>query len=83
MRTVYFGNLSPLTSDIDLMQLCKPFGEVNWASVVRDKAKNISQRFGFVEMTTSEHAAAAITSLHGSVVRGKLLKVNEAKAKKH
>ena len=82
MKTVYIGNLSRSTTEEELVKLFSPYGSVAWASVVTDKL-NASQGFAFVEMDSSENADAAITRLNGSFVRGKHLKVNQAKAKCH
>jgi RNA recognition motif-containing protein len=83
MRTVYIGNLARSISDLDLQRLFLPYGKVNWCNIVRDKMRDISQGFGFVEMDSSDNAATAISGLHGIIFKGKRIAVNQAKPKSH
>ena len=83
MKTVYIGNLARSVTDRQLTKLFSPFGTVNWASIVRDKLGNVSQGFAFVEMDSCEHAAKAIIGLNGLLVRGKYLKLDQAKCRHH
>ena len=47
--------------------------------VITDKFTGQSRGFGFVEMSKSEEAQAAISALNGSQMDGRSLTVNEAK----
>jgi RNA recognition motif-containing protein len=47
--------------------------------VISDKATGQSKGFGFVEMKDNSAAETAIKDLNGKQVKGRALKVNEAK----
>lgn len=76
---LYVGNLAYSVSNEDLHQLFSQIGQVQSASVVADKFSGQSKGFGFVEMTTAEEAANAISQFDGSELKGRNIKVNEAK----
>ena len=76
---IYVGNLSFETSDEDLRQAFEAFGQVDSASVIKDKFSDQSRGFGFVEMPTNDEAKAALSGLDGSDLKGRNLKVNEAR----
>jgi len=76
---IYVGNLSFDTTDSKLRQAFERFGEVGRATVVNDRDTGRSRGFGFVEMSDSDHARAAIKSLNGSDVDGRVITVNEAR----
>jgi RNA recognition motif-containing protein len=52
---------------------------VQSAAVITDKFSGQSKGFGFVEMATAEEAANAISQLNDSELKGRNIKVNEAK----
>ena len=58
-------------------------GTVESASVVEDRDTGRSRGFAFVEMSTSEEAAAAIEQFNGKELGGRALKVNEAKPREN
>ncbi len=76
---LYVGNLSFNTSAQDLETTFGQYGTVQSANLIEDRDTGRSRGFGFVEMSTSEEAQAAIASLDGSDLDGRNLKVNEAK----
>ncbi len=75
---LYVGGLSYSTSSEDLRTLFSQVGTVESATVITDKFTGRSRGFGFVEMTTSEEAEAAIQRLNGQIVDGRNLTVNLA-----
>jgi RNA recognition motif-containing protein len=77
---VYIGNLPWSVTDMDLLDLFKPFGDVDSAQVVTDRDSGRSRGFGFVEMA-AQHASQAIAKLNGSMVESRQLRVNEAQSK--
>lgn len=77
---VYVGNLPWSVTDMDLLDLFKPFGSVDSAQVVTDRDSGRSRGFGFVEMA-AEHANQAIAELNGHAVESRQLRVNEAQSK--
>jgi RNA recognition motif-containing protein len=76
---LYVGNLAFATSSQDLQELFATAGTVESASVVEDRETGRSRGFGFVEMSTKEEGAAAISQFNGKEVNGRALNVNEAK----
>jgi RNA recognition motif-containing protein len=76
---LYVGNLTFSTTSSDLEALFAPHGVVNKAQVIADRDSGSSRGFGFVEMASSEEAAAAISSLNGHNLDGRDLTVNLAK----
>ncbi|MBN1489516.1 MAG: RNA-binding protein [Phycisphaerae bacterium] len=78
-KKLYVGNLSYDVSSADLEQLFAQHGAVDSANVITDRATGRSKGFGFVEMSSSSEADAAISALDGKDFGGRALKVNEAK----
>ena len=78
---IYVGNLSFEVTDEDLRQLFAEYGDVESASVIKDRFSGESRGFGFVEMPARQDAEKAITALNGTDVRGRNIMVNEAKPK--
>lgn len=76
---LYVGNLTFDTTSGDLETLFGKHGKVNKAQVITDRDTGRSRGFGFVEMSSSEDANAAISSLNGHNVDGRDLTVNLAK----
>ena len=77
---VYVGNLPWSVTDLDLLDLFKPFGGVDSARVVTDRDSGRSRGFGFVEMA-AQHASEAIARLNGHTIDSRQLRVNEAQSK--
>ena len=78
-RKLYVGNLSFDVSSSDLEQLFTSHGTVDSANVITDRSTGQSKGFGFVEMSSSAEAEAAIAALDGKDHGGRALKVNEAR----
>ena len=76
---VYVGSLPYATTDAQLEELFSRFGTVASARVITDRLTGRSKGFGFVEMSSSSEAQAAIEGLRGSQLDGRSLTVNEAR----
>ncbi len=76
---IYVGNLSRETTEDDLRQAFEAFGQVESASVIKDRFTGESRGFGFVEMPSKDEAQAAITGMNGKDLMGRALNVNEAR----
>jgi RNA recognition motif-containing protein len=76
---IFVGNLSRQVTDTELQEAFAAFGQVASATVIRDKFSGESRGFGFVEMPAKPEAEAAISSLHGTALKGQTLNVNEAR----
>ena len=80
---LYVGNLAFQTTSQELQELFASAGTVESAAVVEDRDTGRSRGFGFVEMSTKEEGAAAITQFNGKEVTGRALNVNEAKPREN
>jgi RNA recognition motif-containing protein len=75
---LYVGNLAFHTTEGTLQQTFSSFGTVVEAKLVIDRESGRSRGFGFVSMSTSDEANAAIQELNGADLDGRALKVNIA-----
>jgi RNA recognition motif-containing protein len=78
---IYVGNLSFTTTETDLKEAFQAFGEVTSCNIIKDKYSGESRGFGFVEMPNKDEAEKAMSMLNGKDLKGRTLKVNEAKAR--
>jgi cold-inducible RNA-binding protein len=78
---IYVGNLPREITEEELQQLFAQYGQVTRTSIIKDKFTDQPRGFGFVEMATKEEGNAAIAALNGKDIKGRALKVNEAKPK--
>jgi RNA recognition motif-containing protein len=76
---IYVGNLSHEATEEDLRQAFEPYGEVSRATIIKDRVSGEPRGFGFVEMATKEEADAAIAGLNGQNLKGRSLKISEAR----
>jgi RNA recognition motif-containing protein len=76
---IYVGNLPYNLTDDDLRGAFSQFGEVSSVNIITDKFSGQSKGFGFVEMPNNSEADEAIKVLNGSALKGRSIKVNQAK----
>jgi len=76
---IYVGNLSYEVTEGDLRLALEQFGQVESATIIKDKYSGQSKGFGFVEMSSKEEGQAAIENLNGKELKGKTINVNEAR----
>ncbi len=76
---IYVGNLSREVTEEDLRKAFEACGQVISIAIIKDKFSGESRGFGFVEMPDKKEAQAAITSLNGKELKGRTLRVNEAR----
>lgn len=76
---IFVGNLSYQAGDEDLRGAFSAFGKVTSASVIMDRETGKSRGFGFVEMPNSDEGTQAIQGLNDSELKGRAIKVNEAR----
>jgi cold-inducible RNA-binding protein len=76
---LYVGNLAFSVTNEDLEALFGQIGKVDNVAVVTDKFSGQSRGFGFVQMADSNEAARAISELNGTELKGRSIKVNEAR----
>jgi RNA recognition motif-containing protein len=76
---IYIGNLSYSVTEDDLKAMFGEFGEVSNATLIADRYTGKSKGFGFIAMPTQSQAEEAIKSLDGKALRGRNVKVNQAR----
>ena len=76
---MYVGNLSFDVTDEDLLSAFSEYGNVETANVIKDRTSNQSRGFGFVDMPDNSEADKAIKALNGTELKGRNIKVNQAK----
>jgi RNA recognition motif-containing protein len=76
---IYVGNLSYEVTEEDLRQAFGAFGQVESINIIKDKYSGESKGFGFVEMPDKAEAQSAIEGLNDKELKGRALKVSEAR----
>ncbi len=76
---IYVGNLAYSITDADLREAFEGFGEVTEINLITDRTTGQSKGFGFVEMPNNSEADAAIKALNSTQLKGRAIKVNQAK----
>ena len=76
---LYVGNLSYGVTEEDLKEAFSEFGELESVNIIKDKYSGQSKGFGFVEMPDNAEADKAIKALNGNDLKGRAIKVNQAK----
>jgi RNA recognition motif-containing protein len=76
---IYVGNLLREATEDDLRRAFEAFGQVTSVKIITDKYSGDSRGFGFVEMPNQQEAKSAISGLDGKDLKGRTLKVNEAR----
>lgn len=80
-QKIYVGNLGFSVNNDALKTKFEQYGTVSSANVIMDRDTGRSKGFGFVEMSNSNEASAAINSLNGTEFEGRQMNVSEAKPK--
>ncbi|MDX2443307.1 MAG: RNA-binding protein [Bacteroidales bacterium] len=76
---IYVGNLNYGITEDELREVFEKYGEVTSAKIISDKYSGRSKGFGFIEMTNDEEAKEAIENIDGTDVKGRNIKVNQAR----
>lgn len=76
---IYVGNLNYNLSEDELEKVFSSYGEVASVKIIRDKYTDQSKGFGFIEMANDADAQKAIDELNGTEVKGRELRVNQAR----
>ncbi len=80
-KRLYVGNLLYDVTEKELSDLFSQVGSVVYTKII-NRPDGKSKGFGFVEMSTEEEAKAATEKFDQYELRGRALKVNEAKPQK-
>jgi len=76
---IYVGNLSWELTEGDLRGEFEKFGEVASSAIIKDKFSGRSRGFAFVEMSNKKEGESAISELNGKEMKGREIRVNEAR----
>lgn len=76
---LYICNLPYATSEDDLVELCRQYGDVEQAHIVVNKATKISTGRGYVLFSLPDSAVRALDELDNSSFQGRVLRVKAAK----
>jgi RNA recognition motif-containing protein len=76
---IYVGNLVREATEEDLRHAFEAFGQVGSIKIIKDQYTGDSRGFGFVEMPNGPEAQSAISALGGKDLKGRSLKVSEAR----
>jgi len=76
---IYVGNLAYGVTQDELREAFSVYGQVESANLITDKFTGESKGFGFVEMSSNAEADTAIKALNETPLKGRNLKVNQAK----
>jgi RNA recognition motif-containing protein len=79
MMNIYVGNLAYSVTEEDLKDAFGAYGDISRVSLITDKFSGQSKGFGFVEMPNNSEADAAIKGLNETPLKGRNIKVNQAK----
>ncbi|MFQ6070784.1 MAG: RNA recognition motif domain-containing protein [Candidatus Aminicenantales bacterium] len=79
---IYVGNLPQDATEADLREAFEAYGEVKSVKIITDRYTGDSRGFGFVEMPNIAGAQSAISGLDGKDLKGRTLKVNEARPRR-
>ncbi len=77
--TLYVGNIPFNLREEELHNVFAQYGEVSSVKIIKDKFTGKSKGFAFVEMSSTEAGNNAVSQVNGMEVKGRQLKVNEAK----
>jgi RNA recognition motif-containing protein len=76
---IYVGNLHYGVTEDELKELFEEYGEVMSVKIITDKYSGRSKGYGFVEMSDNKEAQKAIDSLNEADVKGRNIRVNQAR----
>ncbi|MEE8054969.1 MAG: RNA-binding protein [Gammaproteobacteria bacterium] len=79
---IYVGNLPYDIGEDELRDVFSQFGEVSKVNIIMDKFSGQPKGFGFVEMPNDSEADEAIKALNDSALKGRNIKVNQAKPRR-
>lgn len=79
MTNLYVGNLPFQITEDELREAFTRFGDVASAKIIMDRETGRSRGFGFVTMPNRDEADAAIKGMDGAALKGRNVRVNEAR----
>jgi RNA recognition motif-containing protein len=83
MNNILVGNLGLNTTEQDIRPLFAKHGVVKRFKLMTDRWTGLPRGFGFIQMTTDAAAEQAIVALNGTDLKGKAMRVNQARPQLH
>ena len=83
MNNIIVGNLSCGITEQDIRPLFERHGAVKRFKLMTDRWTGLSRGFGFIQMKTDSKAQEAIVALNGTDLKGKALRVSQARPQLH
>jgi RNA recognition motif-containing protein len=83
MVKLFLGGFPLEITEMELVQLLSPHGEVCTIKIVRDRKTCICKGYTFVEMTSEKDARNIIAALHGEPIGHRTFSINFADEKKN
>ncbi|HXY08901.1 MAG TPA: RNA-binding protein [Terriglobales bacterium] len=83
MTNIFVGNLDITVTEQQLREVFAAQGTVETITIVKDRDTGEPRGIAFVEMTQATEAQGAISALHGTMLNGRPMSVNEARPKLH
>jgi cold-inducible RNA-binding protein len=77
-KKLYVGNLPFSATEDSLREAFARFGTVESVNIITDRSTGQSKGFGFLELSTKQEAAEAISKMNSAEMDGRTLKVSEA-----
>jgi RNA recognition motif-containing protein len=81
VTNVFVGNLDITVTEQQLRELFAVHGTVETITIVKDRDTSEPRGIAFVEMNQATEAQGAISALNGTMLNGRQMNVNEARAK--
>jgi cold-inducible RNA-binding protein len=78
-RKLHIGNLGFDVTQQELQDVFAEVGACESVAVITDRDTGQSRGFAFVEMSSNDDAQKAISQLDGKEIRGRAIKVSEAR----
>lgn len=79
LKDLYVGNLQWYTTEKELQEIFSQYGTIDSVTIVKDHATGKSKGFAFLKMENADTAKAV---LNGYEIRGRSLKINDARRSK-
>jgi len=76
---IYVGNLPNNLTEADIRAEFEAYGKVDSVNLITDRDTGRAKGFGFVEMSSTSEAKAAMAALNGKNLKERSIIVNEAK----
>jgi RNA recognition motif-containing protein len=74
---IYTVNLAPAVTEDELREAFRVFGQVSFVKITQEQVQDALVCSGMVGMPIRLEAKAAIAGLHGKVLKGNVITVNE------